>query len=427
MKIILAVLIFSAIILFHELGHFLLAKYNKVTVTEFSLGMGPRIASIVRGETRYSLKLLPLGGSCAMLGEDEDDTAPGAFNGASVWARISIVAAGPIFNFVLAFFLALVIVSYLGYVPARVVDFVPNSPAKEQGLQKGDIITEYQGYKIDIGSDLYTYQMMNELKNEPVTLKYLRDEQEYALTYQPLVTQNYLLGFRRSDSSSMKIESFLPDMPLEKAGLQVGDVITAIDGVPIADGNAYNEYLEKHPLDGSPLELTFERNKTSYHATVTPKLYESVSQDFLYNLNAEKTSGWNVIKYSFLEVKYWIRTTIMSLSKLLGGQFGLKDLSGPVGVVTVIGDTYEKSQSMGGMMTLMNMLTIAILLSANLGVMNLLPLPALDGGRLVFYIIEVIARRPVNRQIEGAVHFVGFMLLMALMLVVMYNDIVRIL
>ena len=112
MKIILALLIFSAIILFHELGHFLLAKKNKIVVTEFSLGMGPRLLSTEKNGTRYSLKLLPLGGSCAMLGEDMEDESKGTFNGAPVWGRIATVAAGPVFNFILAFVFAVLIVRW---------------------------------------------------------------------------------------------------------------------------------------------------------------------------------------------------------------------------------------------------------------------------------------------------------------------------
>ena len=117
MKIILAILIFSAIILFHELGHFLLAKKNKIVVTEFSLGMGPRLLSTVKNGTRYSLKLFPIGGSCAMMGEDMEDEAPGTFNGAPVWGRIATVAAGPVFNFILAFVITVIIVSLVGYDP----------------------------------------------------------------------------------------------------------------------------------------------------------------------------------------------------------------------------------------------------------------------------------------------------------------------
>jgi len=124
--------------------------------------------------------------------------------------------------------------------------------------------------------------------------------------------------------------------------------------------------------------------------------------------------------------KYMIRTTIMSLKELVTGGLGVKDLSGPVGVVDAIGDTYEQSKSEGTLMVWMNMLNMAVLLSANLGVMNLLPLPALDGGRLVFLIVEAIRKKPINRELEGMIHFAGLMLLMALMVVVMYNDILKI-
>jgi regulator of sigma E protease len=426
LKIVIALLIFSAIVLFHELGHFLLAKKNHVVVTEFSLGMGPRLISTTRGETRYSLKLLPFGGSCAMLGEDGEDASPGTFNGASVWARMSIVAAGPIFNFVLAFFMALIIIAKIGYVPASVVEFEKGSPAQEMGLKEGDIIKEFNGYHVDIGNDIYTYLTLNELKNEPITIVYERDGKEHTITYDPMVEKNYLLGFQRTDTSSMVVETLMPNMPLGEAGVKEGDVITGINGVTISDGDAYTKYIEEHPLTGDPVEITYERDGLSYHATITPRLHETVSMDFYYNLGSVKTSGWNVVKYSVIEVKYWIRTTVLSLGKLITGQFGVKDLSGPVGVVDVIGETYEESQSMGTTMVWMNMLNIAILLSANLGVMNLLPVPALDGGRLVFFIIEAIRRKPVNRQVEGMVHFVGFMFLMALMVVVMYNDIVKI-
>lgn len=426
MKILIAVVIVSAVILFHELGHFLLAKRNHVVVKEFSIGMGPRLLSTVRGGTRYSLKLLPFGGACSMLGEDEEDLSPGTFNGASVWARMSIVAAGPVFNFILAFLMALIIIATIGYVPARVAAFAEDSPAREAGLREGDIITEFNGYSIDIGNDLYTYLALNELENEPIRIRYERDGQEYELTYQPAVEKSYLLGFRRTDTSSMVVETLIPDMPLEEAGVQAGDVITAINGTEIPDGEAYSRYIEEHPLSSEPVELTIRRGSRKDTVTITPRLYESVDLDFAYNLASEKTTGWNVVKYSLIEVKYWIRTTVMSLGKLVTGQFGIQDLSGPVGVVDVIGDTYEESKSMGTTMVWMNMLNIAILLSANLGVMNLLPLPALDGGRLVFYVIEAVRRRPVNQQIEGMVHFVGFVFLMVLMVVVMYNDIMRI-
>ena len=426
LKIVIAVIIFSAIILFHELGHFLLAKKNHVVVKEFSLGMGPRLLSTVRGETRYSLKLLPIGGSCMMLGDDEDGDGPGSFNAASPWARIAIIAAGPVFNFIMAFLLAVIIVGCVGYVPAEVMEVEENSPAQEAGLREGDIIKEFDGYHVDIGNDIYAYTIFNELKQKPTTIVFERDGQEHTVTYTPDVLTRYLLGFNRVNADSMEVGSMIEGMPLASSGIQVGDVITKINGTSVTESGAYDDYIEKNPLGDEPVTLTYERNGKSYETTVTPKQYDTVKMGFNYNLGCVKTSGLNVLKYSALEVKYWIRTTVHSIGMLIQGQFGIKDLTGPVGVVDVIGDTYEQTQSEGTLMVWMNMLNLAILLSANLGVMNLLPFPALDGGRLVFLLFEVIFRRPVNRQVEGMIHFAGLMLLMLLMVVVMYNDVMRI-
>ena len=157
----------------------------------------------------------------------------------------------------------------------------------------------------------------------------------------------------------------------------------------------------------------------------TPKEYRTAESGFTYNMYSEKAKGLNVVKYGAVEVKYMVRTTILSLKELVSGKLGMKDLSGPVGIVDAIGTTYEESKSEGTMILWMNMLNLAVLLSANLGVMNLLPFPALDGGRLVFLVIEAIRRKPINRQVEGGIHFAGLMLLMALMVFVMYNDIVK--
>ena len=133
MKILLALLVFSLIITFHEFGHFLLAKLNHIGVVEFSLGMGPRLLSFVKGETRYSLKLLPFGGSCMMLGEDTDDTGEGTFGSKSVWARISVVIAGPVFNFILAWILSVIIISLVGIDMPVLLGVTENSPAASAG------------------------------------------------------------------------------------------------------------------------------------------------------------------------------------------------------------------------------------------------------------------------------------------------------
>ena len=427
MKFVIAVIIFSAIILIHELGHFLLAKKNGIIVTEFSLGMGPRLLSTVKGGTRYSLKLLPIGGSCAMLGEDTaEEDIPGTFNRAPVWGRISVVAAGPVFNFILAFILSVIITGFVGYDPAQVMTVESGSTAEKAGIREGDIITEYNGYHIDVARDLYVYTYLNQLREEPVTVTVDRNGEELTFTFMPDVDVRYLLGFNRSDADSMKVESLIEGMPLEEAGLQPGDVITSVDGVPTPDGAAYAEYLEENPLSDRPVEITYDRNGTEYSVEITPREYRTPGLGFSYNTGYTEAQGLEVLKYAALDVKYMIRTTLLSLKELVTGGLGMNDLSGPVGVVDAIGTAYEETKDEGTVIMWMNLLNMAVLLSANLGVMNLLPLPALDGGRLVFLLLEAVRRRPVNREVEGMVHFAGLMLLMALMVVVMYNDILKI-
>lgn len=427
MKILIAIIIFSAIILFHELGHFLLAKKNKIVVTEFSLGMGPRLLSTEKNGTRYSLKLFPIGGSCAMLGEDADDAGPGTFNAAPVWGRISVVAAGPIFNFILAFVLSVVIVGALGYEPAKVLTVEKGSAAEAAGLQEGDLITKYQGYSIDLGKDIYVYSFLNELKAEnTIRLTVKRDGEKKEIVFKPDVEVRYLLGFNRTDVTSMEVGSLIPGMPLEDAGVKPGDVITSIDGVEVPDGEAYQKYIDAHPLNGEEIHITYMRDGLEYDADIVPKEYRTPKAGFVYNLYSEKAEGFEVLKYGAIEVKYMIRTTLLSLKELFTGGLGMDDLSGPVGVVDAIGDTYEQSKSEGSLLLWMNMINMAVLLSANLGVMNLLPFPALDGGRLVFLLIESIRKKPVNRNVEGMIHFTGLMFLMLLMVVVMYHDIMKI-
>ncbi|MCI5901846.1 MAG: RIP metalloprotease RseP [Blautia sp.] len=426
MSIILALLIFSAVILFHELGHFLLAKKNGIVVTEFSLGMGPRLFSTVKNGTRYSLKALPLGGSCAMLGEDTaEDEEKGTFNAASVWGRISVVAAGPVFNFILALIFATVIVALAGYDPAEIMEVKEGSSAEQAGLQEGDIITEFQGYHIDLGRDLYVYTYLNEVTSDSISMKVNRDGETIEICYQPDENIRYLLGFNRSDSSSMKVDSLISGLPLEEAGVQPGDVITGINGVKIENGEDYDAYLEEHPLSETPVDIVYERDGLEYEAQITPAKYSSPDMGFSYNVGSVKARGLQVLKYGLIEVKYMIRTTLLSLKELVTGGLGMQDLSGPVGVVDAIGQTYEQSKSEGALIVLLNMLNMVVLLSANLGVMNLLPIPALDGGRLVFLVLEAVRRKPVNREIEGRIHFAGLMLLMMLMVFVMYNDIMK--
>lgn len=338
MSIVIALLVFSVIILFHEFGHFLLAKLNKITVVEFSLGMGPRLLSFEAGGTRYSWKLLPFGGSCMMLGEDGEEEEEGSFGSKSVWARMSVIAAGPIFNFLLAFIMALFIVGNLGYDVPVLLNVTEGMPAANAGLQAGDRIVKMNGKRIHLYREVQNYSMFHQ---------------------------------------------------------------------------------------GEMVIFQYERDGEIHEATVTPELTNgSYKYGIGGNINyRQKTNVLETLEYSAYEVYYWIDTTVSSLGLLFKGGVQLDDMSGPVGVVDAIGTTYQESRDEGAFYVWMNLLNIAILLSANLGVMNLLPIPALDGGRLIFLIVEAIRRRRVEPELEAKIHFAGLMLLMLLMVVVMFNDV----
>lgn len=427
MNIIWALIIFTLVVVIHELGHFLLARKNGISVTEFSIGMGPRLFSFVKGETRYSLKLFPIGGSCLMVGEDELSEDPNAFNKKSVWARISVIAAGPIFNFILAFLLALVVIGFVGYDPALLVRVEENSAAAEAGLVKGDLITSFGGKRITIGRELSNYLQFHTLSEAGIPVTYERDGVSHETVITPEKKEVYLLGFNYySGDVAAEISSLVKDGAMEQAGVQVGDVILKIDGTEIENGTAVNQYFNQNPLDGSEVTLTLEGKNGEYEVALKP-VYAGTSYriGMSHNLGRVRTDVLGTLKYSLNEVKFWIVSTVEGLRQIVTGGASKDDIAGPVGIVEMIGNTYEKSRDDGLFYILMNMANISILLTANLGVMNLLPIPALDGGRLVFLFIEAVRGKPIDPEKEGIVHLIGFAALMLLTVFVFFNDISR--
>lgn len=428
MKFVLGIVVLSAVIFFHELGHFLLAKASHIVVNEFAFGMGPKLVSFTRGGTTYAWKLLPFGGSCTMMGEDEEEEAvQGCFNAAPVWNRIAVVAAGPIFNFIMAFVLSLIVIGAMGSDPARVVEVQEGSPAEAAGLKSGDLIVSYQGNDIANGRELYTDLQIDDVPLSDIELVVKRDGEKITITYDPTLTTRYMMGYyyNQDDTSKAEVTDVIRGYPMEAAGFQAGDVITSINGYEVTTQESLQEYWQEHPLDGTPVVLTVDRNGESVTAEVSPIQDTSASLGFSFNLAREKLSPLGVLKASFGEIKYWIHVTIKSLGTLISGQYSVKDMSGPVGVVSAMGDTYDEVKSEGALVVIMTFLNFAILLSANLGIMNLMPIPALDGGRLVFLIIEAILGRPLNRKFENYVHIAGFMFLMLFMVFIMYNDIAK--
>ncbi len=430
MRFIIALLILSGVIIFHELGHFIFAKLSHVKVNEFAFGMGPRLLSFQKGDTVYAWRIFPIGGMCAMQGEDEDDSSEGSFQSAKVWQKILIVAGGPLFNFLMAFIVSLIVIFSIGADPCRVTAVDQSSAAAKAGLEEGDMITSFNGGGVSNSRELYMYLMLDGIPTDEVDLSYVRDGKSYSISYLPDYTEKYLIGINYSTSSEdgMEISSVSSDSPAERSGLQVGDIITAINGQTVNNSNEYSDYISEHPLDGSEVAITYLRGNTETTVNIKPESTKQAQGGFSFNMAREKMGILESVKYGFGELKYWINTTIKSIASLFTGRFKVTDLSGPVGVVSTIGTAYEQAAVSGGAFeVLMTMLNMVILLSANLGVMNLLPLPALDGGRLIFLFVEAIRRKPCNQRIEGIVHLVGIAALFSLAIFIAVNDVIKLL
>ena len=321
MTFILFILIFGVVVISHEFGHYLIAKANGIHVVEFAIGMGPTLFSWKKKETKYSVKLLPLGGACMFEGEDglntqEGENTEGSFLHAKVWARISTVLAGPIFNFILGGIIAVILAGVMVFYVPVLSDVADGGVAQQAGLQAGDRIIALNGERV-----------------------YLRDE---------------VLLFNRVNN-------------------------------------------------GKEFTLEYERDGQRYKVTMTPTLNEATGS---YNMGiylgeALKAEGLDVLKYAWYEIRYCVRSTWQSLGLMIRGQVKREEVAGPVGIaVNVVGKTYTEAKQYGWETVALNMGYITLLLTINLGILNLLPIPALDGGRLVFLLVEVIRRKPIPPEKE---------------------------
>lgn len=350
LNILAAVLLFGFIVLVHEFGHFLLAKCSGIGVIEFSVGMGPRLLSIQKGETRYSIKVLPFGGSCMMVGEDTENPDPKAFHNKPVLSRIAVVAAGPIFNFILAFLFAMVIVAQIGHDAPVLTGVIEGSPAEEAGLLAGDRITKINGRSIEAYRDIKLYTFSH--PGQEMTVQYERANEEAS-----------------------------------------GNSVSTVKGSVVLTPRYSEEYQ-------------------SYMLGVQFGGYQKIQ------------GVGELLHYSAYEVKYCVTSTIDSLGMLIRRQIRADEaVTGPVGIVNMVGETVQESRQISALAVVLTLANWVLLLSSSLGIMNLLPIPALDGGRLVFLLIELVRRKPVDPEKEGMVHMAGMAVLMALMVFVLCNDI----
>ncbi len=408
-SLIVSIIALGVIIMIHELGHFLAARAMGVGVIEFSIGMGPRLCSKVVGDVRYSLRVFPFGGSCMLLGEEMDESEyldedeadltslevsqavladkshrfnAGEFNNVgfehnerkldgdyyivdgrkypksaqfvtkAAWRRFIVIVAGPVFNFVLAFILSMVICAWFGFDKPYIRDVQAGSPAAEAGIEAGDRIyaigTNNSRMSVESSRDLqvFMYVHADELANADAFTVYYRDASE----------------------GNIKRQAVL------------------------------NPFFDKE----------LNRNRLG----------------FSYNSAYDKTDGIiDTIICSQYNVNYCIRSSIESLKLIVKGKVTRQDVMGPVRMVAVMDETVNEAADYGLKSSILTLFDLMLLISGSLGFMNLLPLPALDGGRLIFIIIELITRRAVPKELEAKIHTAGMILLLGLMIFIMINDV----
>ncbi|MGM0378516.1 MAG: RIP metalloprotease RseP [Bacillota bacterium] len=319
------VLVFGLLVFFHEGGHFLLARYNGITVHEFSLGMGPKIFSKKGKETLYAIRLLPIGGYVQMEGEDEVSDKEGSFSKKSPLQRLSVIAAGPIMNFLLAIVLFMIIFAFVG-LPTNVIDdFASDSPAYQAGLQKGDEIVSVNNEKT----------------------------------------------------------------------------------------NSWDDVVKGISNSKETLEIEVNRNGEVIKKNIEPKIENGRKIIGIYPKGSRNPI--KIVGYSVNQVYKVSKAIVTFFVKLPFEGMNEGDVVGPVGLVSLVGDAAQRG--------FLDILSLAALISINLGIVNLLPIPALDGGRIIFILIELFRGKPVDPEKEGYVHLIGFAILLSLMAFLVFKDV----
>ena len=438
--ILIGVLLFELIIFIHEFGHFITAKKSGIKVNEFSLGMGPKIFSFGKGETKYSLRVFPIGGFCAMEGEDEESPEPRAFNNAKVWKRMIVIIAGAVMNIILGFVLMfVVVVQQDAYSSTEVQSFPATSFSSCTGLQSGDVIKEINGYGISTSMDFNYPISTAELKTvDGSTLEIYKEDCGNNL-YNMAVNLVQDKNNKLSDEQVSKVNELL-----SKSTNDIVKAKSKEDAYSIYE-NYYKEIndacgikdykiekiVEKETRKRYTADILVERNgeekllKNVQFFTYTTKDNSDpqVSIDF-YVKPIEKTIG-SVLSQTFKQTISTCKMIYASLGGLLTGKFGLKDMSGPIGIASAVTTVASESLSSGFMSAVNSIIYVMMIITVNLGLFNMLPFPALDGGRFVFLIIEAIRGKSVPRKVEAIVNGIGMGLLILLMILITANDIFK--
>ncbi len=422
MTLIYFLIVIGILVFVHEFGHFIMAKRAGVRVEKFSLGMGPKLFGYKKGDTEYVISALPLGGYVKMAGENPDEEPTGAadeFQSKTVWQRAKIAATGPLTNIVLAFlimpFVFMVGTYTLG---SATVGFVEKgSPAEQAGFKVGDIIQKINGRTI---VDWEKAEMLIAV-NPDTDIKVVIDRmgEKQTLMLRPKLDTDHNIGTSGLyPDIPVEVGKLKPGFPAEKAGVKINDKVIAIDGKTVYYWNQFSSVIKDS--QGKKLELTIEREGKRLPITVTP-----IEDNGRYVIGVEPIVRMIFKKYGFFEslslgfdkTIEFIDITFITLKKLLTFGLSIKTLGGPVMIAQMSGRAAAAGLSA--------FLSLLAMISISLGILNLLPIPVLDGGLILFLVIEAIRKKPLSRKVMEVAQSIGAAVLITLIAVVSYNDVMR--
>jgi regulator of sigma E protease len=427
--------VLGVLIFVHELGHFVMARRVGVRVLKFSLGFGPRLIGFTRGDTEYVISAIPLGGYVKMAGENPDDPRSGRddeFLSKSKWERFQILIMGPLMNLILAVVVTAGVlmngaeIPVFQSLPPVVGQVAPDSPAARAGIQRGDRIVTVAGRDVDTWEEFFIG--VGARASRETEIGVLRDGKPFTVNVTPAPQTKYEIGYIGVlPDTHPHVAALLPGAPAEKAGLKVGDVIHRVDGVTITLREELIEAVEKKA--NTPVMMAVVRNGAPVDVTVTPEantgrcpslpqgdgcigisIGEEVTRIDPGPIDAIGMS----IKHNYKQAGLIFRT----IGQLVTRETSTRQLMGPLAIAQLSGESAQ--QGWGPLFTLMAMISL------NLGLINLLPIPVLDGGHIFIMALEGLSRRDFSLKVKEKMFLAGFAVLLMLMVTVIYNDLTRI-
>jgi regulator of sigma E protease len=407
------VVIFGALVFFHELGHLVFAKRAGILCREFAIGFGPKVFSFKKNETVYTVRLLPIGGFVRMAGEDPEtiEVKPGYHVGLILNESDQVTK--------------IILNNKDKYPGARVIEveaadlerqlYITGYEHDDEKLERFSVhekaVLVMDGVETQLAP--YNRQFGSKTLGQRTLAIIAGPVMNFVLAFVTFLLLGLLQG---SPVNEARLGKVVPDSPAAEAGLLQGDTIKAIDGVEVTTWKDVVTIIREHPEE--EVSFSISREGRTSEVLITPdKAPGEEGYGVIGVYGPVEKSVLSSVKYGFTETYVWTKEIILGLGKLITGQFSIDMLSGPVGIY----DATDQVAQTG----IYNLMRWGAILSINLGIINMLPLPALDGGRLLFFAVEAVRGKPIDRQKEGLVHFVGFAFLMLLMLVVTWNDIQR--